>query len=189
MGLLPSVATHHLVVIPLKFGIDDRPYSNQWLRRRRQGNYGKRAAKQAPALLDIKGLSSTNPWCFEDFELGIRNAVSLIHNYAEKGWPQIILVGGVNSSDRLSYLLSELRVKATIHYFWLDVPKQVRDARRIERRRDEADRKEHLDAIDLVFTDPGELVVPGGRFFRIRPELLSPSQLAEIIMQELIADN
>lgn len=43
--------------------------------------------------------------------------------------------------------------------------------------------------VDLVFIDPGELVVPGGRFFRIRPELLSPSQLAEIIMQELIADN
>jgi|DEB19_MinimDraft_3_1074340.scaffolds.fasta_scaffold78575_2 hypothetical protein len=141
------------------------------------------------ALLDIKGLSSTNPWCFEDFELGIRNAVSLIHNYAEEGWPQIILVGGVNSSDRLSYLLSELRVKATIHYFWLDVPKEVRDARRIERRRDQGDRGEHLDAIDLVFTDPGELVVPGGRFLRIRPESLTPSQLAEIIKQELIADN
>jgi hypothetical protein len=69
------------------------------------------------------------------------------------------------------------------------VPKQVRDARRIERRLDEADRREHLDAVDLVFTDPGELVVPGGRFLRIRPESLSASQLAEIIKQELIADN
>jgi hypothetical protein len=80
---------------------------------------GRELLRKLPraALLDIKGLSSTNPWHFEDFELGIRNAVSLIRNFAEKGWPQIILVGGVNSSDRLSYLLSELRVKATFIIF------------------------------------------------------------------------
>jgi adenylate kinase family enzyme len=141
------------------------------------------------ALLDIKGLSCTNPWRFEDFELGITNAASLIYNYAEKGWTHIILVGGVNSSDRLSCLVSALRVEATIYYFWLDVPKTVRDARRTERRRDKADNREHLDDIDRVFTDPGELVIPGGRFVRIRPESLSPSQLAEMIKKDLLDHN
>lgn len=142
-------------------------------------------AIESSALLDIKALSMTNPWDYQNFELGIQNAAALISSYAAAGFSHIILSGGVNSQARLDALLARLPSAIQVCCFWLEVPKSARDERRVARRRDEADKPQHLDAIDRVFTDPGTLRVPNGVWKRIPAESLSPGEVVSTILKEL----
>ncbi len=140
------------------------------------------------ALIDIKALSITNPWKYSDFQIGLKNAAVLINSYAEAGYSQIILTGGVNSQDRLDYLINLLPKSIRIHYFWLDVSKATRDTRRIARSRDEADKAQFLDSVDLVFTDPGDLNIPNAQFERISSERMTQDEVVTTIRKKLSAE-
>jgi hypothetical protein len=140
------------------------------------------------ALIDIKALSITNPWKYSDFQIGLKNAAVLINSYAEAGYSQIILTGGVNSQDRLDYLINFLPKSIRIHYFWLDVSKATRDTRRIARSRDEADKAQFLDSVDLVFTDPGDLNIPNAQFERISSERMTQDEVVTTIRNKLSAE-
>jgi hypothetical protein len=140
------------------------------------------------ALIDIKALSLTNPRKYSDFQIGFKNGAVLISSYPEAGYSQIILTGGVNSQDRLDYLV-KLRPKSMrIHYFWLDFSKATRETRRIARSRDEADRAQFLDSVDRVFTDPGDLNIPNAQFERISSECMTQEQVVATILKELNAE-
>lgn len=140
------------------------------------------------ALLDIKSLAHTNPWSFDEYHLGLRNAALVINNYIEAKFPIVIFTGGLSSQDRLDYLQSLLRPGVRPLYIWLDVPKHVRDPRRISRNRDDADKAQYLLHVDTVFTDPGNLAVLHGRYLRIDAENLSPGEVIAKIQFELSKD-
>jgi hypothetical protein len=140
------------------------------------------------ALLDIKTLSQTNPWSFDEYHLGLKNAATVIKNYFEFGFPTVIFTGGLSSQDRLIFFQSLLPPSSRLFYVWLDVPKQIRDPRRISRSRDEADQHQCLDQVDSVFTDPGTLTIVGGKYLRIDAERLSPADVVARIQTELNSD-
>lgn len=140
------------------------------------------------ALLDIKGLSLVEPWVYSDFHLGLRNAATLVRNYKDAGYPNIIFSGGINSQERFDFFASLLPKGISIKYFWLDVPKSKRDKRRILRNRDEGDAARYLDDIDKVFTDPGNLIVLDSSFERIEASRMSPEQVVDVITRRLTGE-
>jgi hypothetical protein len=144
------------------------------------------ARLKSAALVDIKALIRVEPWEFGEkiTDLGVRNAASLITNFAESGYRQIILSGGLATQKSLDLLMSSIPDSLRVHYFWLEVPKSVRDMRRVQRQRDEGDKVQHLNHIDSVFSDPGPLLVSGGNYYRILPALRSPDQIAEEILRK-----
>lgn len=137
------------------------------------------------ALLDIKNLSQTNPWSFDEYHLGLRNAALIIKSYFEAGFTTVVFTGGLSSQDRLNFLQSLLPLNSQPLYVWLDVPKKLRDPRRILRARDDADKAQYLDKVDSVLTDPGNLTIAGGEFLRIDAENLSSTEVVARIQAEL----
>lgn len=135
-------------------------------------------------LLDIKGLSRTNPWEYSDFEIGLKNAASLINNFYKAGYENIIFTGGLNTQERIDYLIPLLPKGLSLFYFWLDVTKALRDKRRISRARDEADNAVYLDSIDEVFTDPGEILIEGV-CSRIKAEDLAIGDVVDIVKSSI----
>ena len=136
------------------------------------------------AWLDIKGLIRVEPWEFggEVGKLGIRNAAALIGNFISGGYDPVIFSGGINNQECLFLLDSLLESNSPRHFVWLEASKGVRDVRRHKRARDEGDKPQYLDQIASVFTDPGELVVPNGRYYRICSEVSPPEELAREIL-------
>lgn len=137
------------------------------------------------ALLDLDSLIRVRPWEFERplRNLGIRNGAAVIRNFIEEQFEPIILLGGVTEEVELRLLEENLPADTRISFVWLDVPKAMRDGRRIRRARDEGDKPEHLDQIDLVLTDPGELKPRAGDYFRIEAGPLSATEVATEVLK------
>lgn len=139
------------------------------------------------ALLDIKSLSRTNPWEFHEYATGLQNMAMLIQNYINAGFSTIICSGGISSQERLDYLQNLIDTKTIYTYiFWLDVKKEIRDMRRVQRKRDDADKIEHLEYIDSVFTDPNTLQVQNGTFVRIKADTLTTKNIVEFITNAVL---
>jgi hypothetical protein len=115
----------------------------------------------------------------------LSNAALIIKNYFEAGVSTVVFTGGLSSQDRLDFLQSLLPPGSRLLYIWIDVPKRLRDPRRISRSRDEADKAQYLDKVDSVFTDPGNLSVICGKYLRIDAEKLSPADVIARIQAEL----
>ena len=97
-------------------------------------------------------------------------------------YDQIIFTGGVETQEKLELLQSLIPQAMRIHYFWLDVPKSIRDTRRVGQQRDEGDKAQYLDHIDQVFTDPGVLSVVGGKYFRIAAAPLTRDRVVDEVL-------
>lgn len=145
---------------------------------------GKKLLEVIPqgALIDIKSISRTQPWDFNDYQIGLKNASSLINNFIEAKFVPIIFTGGIFDQNRLDYFLEFISPQIKVHFFWLHVEKSLRDIRRVKRARDNGDQPEYLDQIDSVFTDPGELQVRNGKFTRIDAANLEPDQVVTSIL-------
>lgn len=139
------------------------------------------------ALIDIKGVTRVEPWQYGGAigRLGVQNAASLISNFNSAKYNTIILTGGVENQEKFDLLHSLVPKDLNLYYFWLDVPKSIRDERRIVRQRDEGDNPQHLDQIDSVFTDPGTLCMSTGKYFRITATSLTRRQVAEYILSAI----
>lgn len=137
------------------------------------------------ALLDLDALIRVSPWEFAQplRNLGIRNGAAVIRNFIEERYELIILLGGLTEEAELRLLEENLPDDTRISLIWLSVPKPLRDSRRIKRARDEGDKPQHLDQIDRVLTDPGQLNPRTGEYFRIEAETLSPSEVVTEVLK------
>lgn len=118
--------------------------------------------------IEADTLVAVNP--FEFGKLGpllIKNAVSLIHNFAEEGYEIIITAGLTRNQEQLDEFLSALGFKAEIVFVWLRANKEARLARRKARGRDGADSEEHFESINKIYPDVETFDVKGGKLLDI----------------------
>ena len=99
----------------------------------------------------------------------IRNNISLVHNFIEEQYKNIIVVGAVWNQDHLNLFLKELSPQDyNVSLFWLDVSKEDRFERAL-RRHDPDDNTEWLEKMEKLFpTPPLPLEPPNGSSYVIK---------------------
>jgi hypothetical protein len=139
------------------------------------------------AWVDMKTVIRVRPWEYGEalIRLGVRNAAGLARHYLAAGFSPAIVSGGLGSQGSLDLFLDLVGGEVAVHYVWLHAGKPVRDARRLERGRDDADRPEYLDAVDSVVPDPGVLRVSGGCYHRLDTSQLAPEGVLGEVLRAL----
>ena len=119
--------------------------------------------------------------------VSINNAAPLIDNFFKAGYAQVVLSSFVFSQSQreLDALVSLVQTECRMLFVWLDVDKTIRDKRRIGRARDGADKAEFLKFVDSVITDPGELKIPNGEYFRVQVDSETPHEVLERVVKSL----
>jgi len=144
-------------------------------------------ALEPSAWIDFKSLGRIAPWAYDEklISLSIENARALVNNFFRAGYCQVVLSGFGFSQKEFDALTALVHADCRVLYVWLDVDKIVRDKRRIGRARDAADKPEFLDDIDAVVTDPGELSIPNGAYFRLQIADETPDEVLERVVETL----
>ena len=139
------------------------------------------------AWIDMKSLGRIEPWAYgeELISLCVENAADLVDNFFRAGYYQVVLSGGIHSQRELDALMTFVHTDCRVIYIWLDVDKAVRDKRRIARARDDADSPEHLDFVDSVVTDPGELSISSGAYYRLTTDCETPQEVLKNVLEVL----
>jgi hypothetical protein len=136
------------------------------------------------AYIPTDSLISVEPFEWNEglLSLGIRNAALLIHSFTEAGYEYIILCGLLNRQELLERFCSEAAAEHSLLYVWLRASQAVRNERRIQRARDDADRPEHFAFLDALIPDlAGPLAVPNGSYIEIDTTHFSPREVAQSI--------
>jgi hypothetical protein len=97
----------------------------------------------------------------------------------------VVLSGGIHSQRELDALSTLVHTDCRMLYVWLDVDKTLRDKRRIVRARDAADKAEFLNYVDSVVTDPGELKIPNGAYYRLSIDGETLQEVLERVVETL----
>lgn len=144
-------------------------------------------ALEPSAWIDFKSLGRIAPWAYGEklISLSIENAAALVNNFIRAGYCQVVLSGFGFAQTELDALISRVHADCRVLFVWLDVAKTIRDKRRIIRARDAADKPEWLDDIDSVVTDPGELSIPNGAYFRLQIAGETPHEVLERVVETL----
>ena len=144
-------------------------------------------ALEPSAWIDIDSLGKVAPWAYGEklISLSIENAAALVNNFFRASYYQVVLSGGIQSQRELDALIARVPADCRVLYIWLGVDKTRRDKRRIARARDAADKAEFLDDIDSVVTDPGELKIPNGAYFRLQIDGETPHEVLERVVKTL----
>ena len=139
------------------------------------------------AWIDMKSLGRIEPWAYgeELISLCVENAADLVDNFLRAGFYQVVLSGGINSQRELDALMTHVHTDCRVIYIWLDVDKVIRDKRRIARARDDADSPEHLDFVDSIVTDPGELPISNGMYYRLPIDCETPHEVLKNVLEAL----
>jgi len=147
-------------------------------------------ALEPSAWIDFKSLGRIAPWAYGEklISLSIENAAALVDNFFRAGYCQVVLSGVSFSQKELDALTALVHADCRVLYVWLDVDKTMRDKRRIARARDAADKAEFLDYIDSVVTDPGELKIPNGAYFRLQIDGETPHEVLERVVKTLVKE-
>ena len=146
------------------------------------------SALEPSAWIDLKSLGKFAPWDHEKYiAVSINNAAPLIDNFFKAGYAQVVLSSFVFSQSQreLDALVSLVQTECRMLFVWLDVDKTIRDKRRIGRARDGADKAEFLKFVDSVITDPGELKIPNGEYFRVQVDSETPHEVLERVVKSL----
>ena len=121
-------------------------------------------------------------------DLGSRNAAAVINNYFDVGIKRMIYSGNVNSQRTLDYLMSLIAHEYEVDYFWLDVDRDVRYNRLLNRARDSGDSPEFLHKLfncpGLQIDDP-VITVENGTYHRIDTTTKSPEEVVEEMLESV----
>lgn len=158
-----------------------------------QGGAGKSTTAKAllhmlrpAAYIPTDSLVSVEPfeWDKQLLALGIHNAALLIHSFADAGYVYIILCGLLNRQDMLDRFCAQAAAGHTLLYVWLRAARTVRNERRMQRARDDADQPQHFDFLDALIPDlAAPLSVLNGAFVEIDTTTLTPHHVAQQIRQ------
>ncbi|MSU54693.1 MAG: hypothetical protein EXS48_02595 [Candidatus Staskawiczbacteria bacterium] len=134
------------------------------------------------AYFDVDFLVATNPWEFGDAtdNLAIKNAISLINNFFEKGFENIIVSGLTRNQKLLDKFTEQLNKGISILFIWLRANKETRLSRKEGRGRDDADKKEHFNFLDKLMPDVESIEVKNGRSIFIE---ISSKTIQEIVSE------
>lgn len=154
-----------------------------------QGGAGKSTTAKAllrmlrpAAYISADSLVSVEPFEWNDdlLALGIRNAALLIRSFADAGYAYILLCGLLNRQEMLDRFCAEVGAGHTLLYVWLRASQAVRDQRRIQRARDDADQPEHFPFLDALIPDlTAPLRVPNGAFVEVDTAAITPFEGAQ----------
>lgn len=136
------------------------------------------------AYIPTDSLVSVEPfeWNEQLLGLGIHNAALLIRSFADAGYQYIILCGLLNRQAMLDRFCAEAAAGHRLVYVWLRAAQTVRNGRRIQRARDDADHPQHFDFLDALIPDLAvPLSVPNGAFVELDTSTLTPHQVAQQI--------
>jgi hypothetical protein len=97
----------------------------------------------------------------------LKNAVSLIHNFSEKGYEYIITAGLTRNQELLNKFQRLLNKEVDIMFIWLRASKEVRMSRKVGRSRDDADNLEHFEFVDTVYPDIERFEIKNGVYLEI----------------------
>ena len=127
------------------------------------------------------------PWAYGEklISLSVENAAALVEIFFRAGYCQVVLSSGIHSQKELDALSTLVHTDYRMLYVWLDVDKTARDKRRIARSRDAADKAESLDYIDSVVTDPGDLKISNGVYYRLSICGETPQEVLERVVETL----
>ncbi len=135
-------------------------------------------------FIDADSLVSTNPWEFGSVtdDLAIKNGISLIGNFSHAGFKNIIISGLTRNQQLLDHFLEQLTMKTEIVFVWLKAKKEVRISRKENRDRDGADKKEHFDVVDALYSDIDSIDIKNGKSLFLD----TSDKDAEWVVQEII---
>ncbi len=138
------------------------------------------------AYISSDSLISVNPFEFDDdlCLLGQNNAKLLINSFQKNGYQYIILCGLLNDQRNLDQFVSDFNDSDfDILYVWLKADKAIRDQRRVNRARDDADKSEHFDLVDERLPNlKTPLNMTYGKFIIVDTNSKNPSKIAEHIV-------
>jgi chloramphenicol 3-O-phosphotransferase len=120
------------------------------------------------AYIDADALIAVSPFNFNEVDdLLLKNAVSLIHNFSEKGYEYIITAGLTRNQELLNKFQRLLNKEVDIMFIWLRASKEVRMSRKVGRSRDDADNLEHFEFVDTVYPDIERFEIKNGVYLEI----------------------
>lgn len=155
-----------------------------------QGGSGKSSVGKAllketenSAFIDVDCLVATNPWKFGEKtdNLAIKNAVSLVNNFSEENFENIIISGLTRNQELLDKFCGELNMQADILFVWLRADAETRKLRKEKRDRDGADTTEQFELVDKVYPDIESIDIKNGKSFFIDTSSKTVGEVAEEI--------
>ena len=119
-------------------------------------------------------------------QLGIKNTISVVSNFLEESYENILIVGGVWNQDQLDQYMQKFSTeKYDIRVFWLHADKEARHTRALKRG-DPGDNKEWLEKVEESLPYPTlPLKMSGGQFYQIDVEDKTPQVILDIISLRL----
>src|SRR3989344_3203263 len=113
-------------------------------------------------------------------ELSVKNTISVVSNFLEEGYENILIVGGVWNQEQLDQYLRKFPTeKYDVSVFWLHASKDVRNARALKRG-DPGDNMEWLEKVEASLPYPMlPLKVLGSSFHQIEAEHKKPEEVLD----------
>ncbi|OGZ69365.1 MAG: hypothetical protein A3D44_02825 [Candidatus Staskawiczbacteria bacterium RIFCSPHIGHO2_02_FULL_42_22] len=141
-------------------------------------------AMDSSAYIGLDSLVATNPWEFnkKTDDLGIKNAISLIRNFSETGFENIIISGLTRNQEILNDFLSSLNQKADILFIWLYADADQRILRKEKRNRDQADKREDFNSLDVLIPNIKSIEIKEGKSVFIDTSHKSVEQVVQEIL-------
>lgn len=139
------------------------------------------------AYIGADSLVATNPWEFSGKfnDLAIKNAISLIRNFSEAGFQNIIISALTRNQEVLDAFLAQLNKKSDILFVWLRADANVRISRKEKRNRDKADKKEEFEHIDKLIPDIQSIQLKNRRALFIDTSAKTIDEVVAEIKKEL----
>lgn len=128
------------------------------------------------ARLEADFLILVKPFDLGDKLSGLRNrnVVSMVHNFLDENYENILIIGAVWSQNDLGKFLKEFSVDVySIFVFWLDLSRDSRLAR-AAKRQDVGDNKEWFEKVEASIPTP-ELPLKGKSIFSYKIEVTNKS--------------
>jgi len=143
---------------------------------------------ESVALIEADAVIKVKPWIeYEKLrKLGMINGAGLIQNYWDAGYENIICPGMVWNQKDMDFLCSKISdLSKNIVLFWLHTEKNERHRRRIDRKRDDADKLEALEAVDKVVNGRKPDSIPSRRIYEIDTTERKPVEVVDAMFQAL----
>lgn len=137
------------------------------------------------AWIDIDDVVRVRPWEYKNklYILGLKNAAALVNNFYTEGYLQVMLSGGIHSQELYLEFPGLLKHQCKIFYIWLHADKNIRDKRRLRGAISTTDTQKHLDYVDSLIPDAGELDLKLATYIRIDTGVKNPDEIVTEILK------
>ncbi len=140
------------------------------------------------ALLEFDSLIKVKPFEYGEklLLLGLENSVSVVNNFLDFGFKNIILCAGTTKESHLEFFLSKIEGSSQIHWIYLNVSVEERSKRKVSRLRDDADSLEWFEQVkSKIGTYSGLPKLSGVSYYELDVEGISSQEVASLVAEQL----